>query len=273
MHKPPHLAPLNAEEQRLYCELLPDGRASHPISKGEPSHPTEEAHFGRLYPSLFTTTDQCRVLITADAAPIRLSIFCSILPSLVNKTPRYLNSSTWGRISSLTRRRHSTYFQLRTMASDLEVLIFIPAASHAAANRSSDRWRSQADDANRTTSSAKSRDPILRERTARMGGPVGGPYSRRTPHRTPQGTRSNAFSKSTKHVDWLGKLPCTLEDPAEGVELVHRSTPRTKTTLLLLNPKFDYPADPPLQYPRIDLTREAEECDPLIVGTHPPPPS
>ncbi|TWW78157.1 hypothetical protein D4764_11G0002780 [Takifugu flavidus] len=50
MPKPPHLAPLNAEEQRLYSELLPDGRAFHPISKGEPSHPTEEAHFGRLYP-------------------------------------------------------------------------------------------------------------------------------------------------------------------------------------------------------------------------------
>ncbi|TWW77476.1 hypothetical protein D4764_12G0008660 [Takifugu flavidus] len=49
MPKPPHLAPLNAEEQRLYSELLPDGRASHPISKGEPSHPTEEAHFSRLY--------------------------------------------------------------------------------------------------------------------------------------------------------------------------------------------------------------------------------
>ncbi|TWW64124.1 hypothetical protein D4764_03G0011320 [Takifugu flavidus] len=52
----------------------------------------------------------------------------------------------------------------RTMASDLEVLILIPAASHAAANRSSDCWRSRADDANRTTSSAKSRDPILRSR-------------------------------------------------------------------------------------------------------------
>ncbi|TWW57296.1 Transthyretin Prealbumin TBPA [Takifugu flavidus] len=49
MPKPPHLAPLNAEEQRLYSELLPDGRASHHISKGEPSPPTEEAHFGRLY--------------------------------------------------------------------------------------------------------------------------------------------------------------------------------------------------------------------------------
>ncbi|TWW77457.1 hypothetical protein D4764_12G0008470 [Takifugu flavidus] len=33
MPKPPHLAPLKVEEQRLYSELLPDGRASHPISK------------------------------------------------------------------------------------------------------------------------------------------------------------------------------------------------------------------------------------------------
>ncbi|KAK0145384.1 hypothetical protein N1851_015733 [Merluccius polli] len=50
MPEPPHLAPLNAEEWRVYSELLPDDRASHPISKGEPSHPAEEAHFGRLHP-------------------------------------------------------------------------------------------------------------------------------------------------------------------------------------------------------------------------------
>ncbi|KAK0134371.1 hypothetical protein N1851_030055 [Merluccius polli] len=128
--------------------LLPRGtRRKHPappqchvrILSGEPSHPAEEAHFGRLYPrffqslpkahdhsSLFTTTDPCRVRITADAAPIRLSISRSILSSLMNKTPRYLNSSTWGRISSPTRRVHSTLFRLRTMDSDLEVLILIP---------------------------------------------------------------------------------------------------------------------------------------------------
>ncbi|MEQ2234978.1 hypothetical protein ILYODFUR_036936 [Ilyodon furcidens] len=44
------LAPLDVEEQRLYSEPLPDGRAPHPISKGVPGHPTEEAHFSRLYP-------------------------------------------------------------------------------------------------------------------------------------------------------------------------------------------------------------------------------
>ncbi|MEQ2211579.1 hypothetical protein XENOCAPTIV_007735 [Xenoophorus captivus] len=50
MPKSPQLAPLDVEEQRLYSEPLPDGRAPHPISKGVPGHPTEEAHFSRLYP-------------------------------------------------------------------------------------------------------------------------------------------------------------------------------------------------------------------------------
>ncbi|MEQ2287566.1 hypothetical protein AMECASPLE_013917 [Ameca splendens] len=50
MTEPPQLAPLDVEEKRLYSELLPDGRAPHPISKGVPGHPAEEAHFSRLYP-------------------------------------------------------------------------------------------------------------------------------------------------------------------------------------------------------------------------------
>uniref|UniRef100_A0A8D0AW28 Zinc finger protein 341 n=1 Tax=Sander lucioperca TaxID=283035 RepID=A0A8D0AW28_SANLU len=44
-------------------------------------------------------------------------------------TPRYLNSFTWGKDSFPTWRRHSIGFLLRTMASDLEVLILIPVAS------------------------------------------------------------------------------------------------------------------------------------------------
>ncbi len=50
MPDPPQLTPLDVEEQRLYSELLPSDWASHSISKGAPSHPTEKAHFGRLYP-------------------------------------------------------------------------------------------------------------------------------------------------------------------------------------------------------------------------------
>ncbi|XDV11088.1 hypothetical protein PO909_000118 [Leuciscus waleckii] len=50
MPEPPQLAPLDVEEQRLYSELLPSDRASHPLSNGSPSHPVENAHFGHLYP-------------------------------------------------------------------------------------------------------------------------------------------------------------------------------------------------------------------------------
>ncbi|MED6236688.1 hypothetical protein ATANTOWER_012819 [Ataeniobius toweri] len=97
------------------------------------------------------------------------------------------------------------------------------------------------------------------------------PYSWSNPHRAPQGTQLNAFSRSTKHVDQLGKLPRTLEYPAEGVELVQCSMARTKTTLLLLKPRFDYRPDSPLQYRGVVRdTREAEEYHPPIVGTHPP---
>ena len=80
----------------------------------------------------------------------------------MNKTSRYLNSSTWGRTSLPTRRSHPTLLWLRTMVSGLEVLILISAVSHSAANHSSESWRSPLDGANRTTSSAKSRSEILR---------------------------------------------------------------------------------------------------------------
>lgn len=57
---------------------------------------------------------------------------------------------------------HSTFFWSRTMASDLEVLILIPAALHSAANHPSAYWKSVFDDANRTLPSAKSGDRILK---------------------------------------------------------------------------------------------------------------
>ena len=92
------------------------------------------------------------------------------------------------------------------------------------------------------------------------------------PQGSPRDTVECLLQVHKTHVNWLGKLPCTLKDPAEGVELVHCSTTWTKTTLLLLNLRLDYPTDPPFQHPRIDLTRKAEECDPPTVGTHPPVP-
>lgn len=107
-------------------------------------------------------TGRYRVRITADAALICLSISRNILHALVNKTPRHLNYSTWGRISSPTWRRDDTLFQLRIMGSDLDMPIFIPIASHSDANHSSESWRSLLDNANSIKSSAKSKDAILR---------------------------------------------------------------------------------------------------------------
>ena len=42
--------------------------------------------------------------------------------------------------------------------------------------------------------------------------------------------------------------------------------------LFILNLRFNYRPNSPLQYPGVDFPREAEECDPPIVGTHPPVP-
>ncbi|KAK3522463.1 hypothetical protein QTP86_013069 [Hemibagrus guttatus] len=49
----PLLSPFDVAEQRLYSKLLPGDRAPYPISKGAPRHPSEEAHFGRLYPGSY----------------------------------------------------------------------------------------------------------------------------------------------------------------------------------------------------------------------------
>ena len=39
MPEPPYLAPLDAEEQQLYSELLPVDGVAYPMSKGGPGHP------------------------------------------------------------------------------------------------------------------------------------------------------------------------------------------------------------------------------------------
>lgn len=77
------------------------------------------------------------------------------------QVPKYMNYSTWRSNSLPTRSRQSTLFWLRTTSSDLEVLTLIPAALHSATNHPSNHWRSQPDEAFRTTSSTKSRDAML----------------------------------------------------------------------------------------------------------------
>lgn len=78
--------------------------------------------------SLFTTTSWFSIQIAATALCWSHAPF-----SPVNKTLRFLNSFTWGR-NSLTQSGNSTLFILRTMASDLEILILIPTDSHLNTN-------------------------------------------------------------------------------------------------------------------------------------------
>ncbi|MEQ2291889.1 hypothetical protein AMECASPLE_017473 [Ameca splendens] len=100
--KPLQLTLFNADPFRLCFKFPPDDRAPHPIFKAVTSQPLEESIFGRLYSgsrsfshdsyltlicegrnvgsSFFTTTDRSSVRISAEEAPIRLSITCSILP-------------------------------------------------------------------------------------------------------------------------------------------------------------------------------------------------
>lgn len=112
---------------------------------------------GKLIPCNFilsvTTQNLLRCLEERRRRLISKSILCSrftttdrystTLPSFVNRTLRYLNSSTRGSNSSLTWNGHFTYFQLRTTASDYEVLILIPVISHWP----SKCWRSPSDEA------------------------------------------------------------------------------------------------------------------------------
>jgi len=83
---------------------------------------------------------------------IRVSNSLFRLPSLVNTTTRYVNFSTCCSVLLLTCSVHCVFL----------ALMFIPAWSHAAANRSRIAyWRTCSEDASSTKSSAKSKRLIL----------------------------------------------------------------------------------------------------------------
>lgn len=65
------------------------------------------------------------VRISFDATPIHLSISLSILPSLVNMSPRYYNSITRGKDLFLNQGEQFTIFQQRTMTLDLQKMNYI----------------------------------------------------------------------------------------------------------------------------------------------------
>lgn len=105
--KPSQLASFDAEEQQLYSEPLLNVRAPHPSEKAhscmlvyvilffQSTKSCQLTALPFLLTSRFTTTDWYIFHITAEAGPIHLQISGSILPLLMNKTLRYLNSSSF----------------------------------------------------------------------------------------------------------------------------------------------------------------------------------
>lgn len=132
------MTPFEATQQHIYSEILPNDWASHRVSEGSPSHPTEETYFGHLYPRSCPFTHYAKFMTIASVGwPVnqecrlstlqlfyhhslahncggcanRLSISGSIFPF------RYLNYSTWSKVSPPTWRVQATLFWSETMAS------------------------------------------------------------------------------------------------------------------------------------------------------------
>ncbi len=156
MPEPHQLGPLDVEEQRLYSELLPSDWAPHPISKGAPSHAAKKANFGRLYPGScppqLMTIGESRNVDWPVNRELRLAAQLLLHHDRPVHRPHYCRSCTDPSVNlpfhpSLHREYDPEILKLlhlrqehSTMASDLEVLIVIPAASHSVANHPS-AWR------------------------------------------------------------------------------------------------------------------------------------
>jgi len=142
------LANLTAAPYVAKCHAVNSSQKSHLIVSKTDS-------FAAFETSRFITTERWSLRKTALALPIRVSILFR-LSSLVNNIPRYLNFSTCCSVILLTCSIHwLEIVERRSTSSDLVVLSFIPAWSHAAGNRSSWCWRPCTEDGSRTKLSAK----------------------------------------------------------------------------------------------------------------------
>ena len=100
--------------------------------------------------SLFTTTARC---VSADVRSVRLFMSCPILPSLMNKNLRFLNS-----LVTLSQHGGSDpiAFQAEwSMAMDLVQITITTTSQHTSV-----WWRSRSNEASRTALSTNSRFPL-----------------------------------------------------------------------------------------------------------------
>lgn len=116
--KPPPVGPSRFGGEADYSELLPGDWAPHPISKGAPPAPPPSVEHTFCHDLKFVSTDEGRNVDGPLNRELHLSpqrllhLYCghcsglpivpTLHPSLLNKSPRHLNSSTWGRGSSMT---------------------------------------------------------------------------------------------------------------------------------------------------------------------------
>ena len=126
----------------------------------------------------FKTTEWCKACIVALALPDRTFNCTVCLSSLVNATPRYLNFSTSFNDTPPTCREHWTGFLEKCSTSVLEVQIFIPGMSHAAAKLFNACWKPDARKSVKIKSSAKRNRliwhfPIVTHLTLRLSLPLG----------------------------------------------------------------------------------------------------
>lgn len=100
--------------------------------------------------------DHCR---RSTSSPIDLPLHSSVV---CKQVPKILKLLYLGQNLFPNSEKALYHFPVQDHGLDLEALILILAASYSAENHSSESWRSHSAEANRTTSSAKSRNAILR---------------------------------------------------------------------------------------------------------------
>ena len=100
MNELPHLSPLGEEEWRLNCELLLDGRASHPIHP--PAFPSSDAGWWtRTFSKPFGSRNSSHAWVFASASATAAHRLACRFPSAASGVP-HTKKAQWDSLLSLT---------------------------------------------------------------------------------------------------------------------------------------------------------------------------
>ena len=115
--------------------------------------------FALLNNSNYKATESCKARITVVAMPERTSCSSSRLLSLVNAIPRCINVTACFHDTLPTYKEYWTRISRKIKNLSFKVLIFIPAMSRAAANKSfSSCWSPDSEDVSKTNYLLKATD-------------------------------------------------------------------------------------------------------------------